>query len=487
MGTYRLSTGYTFDFPPKEPVNPFGLRLEIQDDEQEVLADLLNDYLTLHGTEAVQTDSDGNVIHTWQIVAQERYDRSALEREADLDRALQFVGEWKDEILAKQSIWLYRKNRGEAPKRSLLLGYTKQPAITGSYSQFGENRRARFSLALTRHKYWESLAVLTQTREDVSLAAGMIDLSTFIPGNSAPPTAPSRISEFLLEPFTNDVQETWIGIKPFGEGVSEFDPIIPVENGAAATGLPSGKNTDTTIDQTATAGGSTGNVNITDFSTTPEMMPRWTVSLLGAFPTATHYEHWIGRYRVLLRYRVTSATAVLGLALRVKNGGAGYAGGETLPPTYRSHTNTNWQVADLGAANLPPAGYRRFVANSYSIKEATFELHAELLSGSGNLECDVLYLVPARYAFHLNAFYNSGAELHMVTHEDDAVNGYVNFTGLTAVIDAHDPDIDEMWAYPPNSPGGVIVVVAQRDTGHVLADTADISISVVRRWVDKHG
>lgn len=478
-----VSVSLPYQFPPHivAPVNPHGVALQIQDDNQLVLADLTRDYLLVGGSGTTASNGAGKIIETLQIIAQRNYARSANERESDLEDVLRLIKEWVTNDHVARSIWLYRKNKNEAPKRALLFDSMKRVAQNRFNGEFAINGRSMFDLALTRHKLWESISVQSSSTTSLTLNGGVWDLQTAVNGLG---TAIGRISDLKVNP-SSAIVKTWVGIRSVNEGLTEFDPELPVSAAIVATGLPAGKNTDTTVNQVSGHADAIGNVAVTDFSTTTEMVPRWTVSLLGAFPSTTNYSDWIGRYRLILRYRTTATSTTLGLSMRVKWSGAAVARGVTLSPAYVEPANTDWQLIDLGTASIPPYRYRQLTADNYSVKETDFELSAERLSGAGNLECDRVFLMPERHSAFVDGEYSSGSELHLRTHEDDETIGYVNFSGQTAVVNAFQPSLSDDYGYPVG--GGKLVILGQRSDKHVSTDTADLAISVIRRWTGRHG
>jgi len=356
---------------------------------------------------------------------------------------------------------------GEGSKRAFIykgdLALTMPSGLRGGFL----DAELMATLTLHRHPFWENPSYETVSDSSVSIFGGTVDL-TGEAGSMG--TAPGRISRFKLGPLFNDFNDYWCGIRPAREGIADFDPIWEVEDGTIVD------TTDTSNDADATASG--GYRLTTTYGSDASLIERSTIRLNQAV-TVTNWDHFMGRYLVLARVKVTS-TAVCGIQMRY-----GYSSAPTIPQDEVYVDNTSWQLVELGEIQIPPHTYRDQLGSAgVDVRHTTISLWHERVSGSGSLYVDALALIPAEHLVTVkgmspNADLTPKVFLFTLPYDEQ----------ILTIDDNEDawPLMSAEWSardwYMPTDPG-IAVFAAQEapSQGHSLSQLLSTTIRYIPRW-----
>jgi hypothetical protein len=325
------------------------------------------------------------------------------------------------------------------------------------------NQRAAARLAVTRHPYWENLDAVEDTFlvpvyewGDVTDLTGLTEMGT----------APARIIECQITPTSGDgaITETWLGFRANNQGFSEFNPLWELEDGT------NGTDTGDVSDATASGG---YNVTCT-FATDATLAERVSLSTNQAHAGTTNWDHFNGRYQVLLRAKVGSSTEC-GVRLRLSSPSVD---GVAYEEVYID--NTAWKLIELGQVMLPIGSARSEMERWVSPRGNTFSIDAERLSGSGSLYLDCLYLIPAEHYFH--AFDESASMIGVVTITDptDRVTGWMQTNASPVQLSSDTACNWNDWHLPTDL--AFMVVAGQLSTGHNMSTAYEVYLTWVPRW-----
>lgn len=390
--------------------------------------------------------------------------------EQDINDLLERARRWQEDPNTTQGVWLEWSVDGEpgagtyAAKRAFL--YDGELALANWAGGKGAFTKAtvRGTMGIVRHPCWENVVYEELTSAAVPLDGGTVDL-TGEAGYMG--TEPGRILRTSLVHSHGQVR-TWIGIRPLYEGIAAFNAVWECENGTNAIA-----DTTDVADATASPSGGAGIKVQTTFVTSATMTERFQL-LVGDILMA-NYEDMVGGYLVLLRAKVSAAATCY---LRMRSGWD--TGTQRSYGDYVEVSSTNWHIYELGTVNIPGAGYRDEA--DPDPRDWGIWLDAERVSGAGNLECDVLYMVPSWALAMIDNQANSstvGAALSLVTLADDTQRTYEVLVGPPQVITQ--PDVATSNWLMPREPG-VLVVVGDETAGHVLTRTADLTMYYYPRW-----
>lgn len=414
----------------------------------------------------VSGQGDELIIETMDVIAAGTV-TAITAAEAEINDLLERAALFHNDSLVQDSVWLEWSTDSEpgagtyAAKRALLYGgalQVDQPDISvGGFLQGSLFAK----LILIRHPLWEELIEEEVNDSSVSLWCGEVSLSAYGYSGGYSGTAPSRI-EVLQFAIGNAIYKMWVGIRDLYQGVTDFDPKWELEDGT--------NGTDTTTQTVSGASG--GDVKQCTFSGDSSMVERVSIAISDVLASGSE-EHFIGRYLVLLRCQLSSAGSCL---IKMYHGLSNQVG--FVPSEAVFMDNTGWELIELGHIQIPPDGYRDQLSNRTALEDFTISIHAEQLSGSGNLNLDALCLIPSDHIVSVDQIGANPFGLYIETFEDD--------TAIARVISSSVPvDIPELaisaWHLPRDP--GIMVIAGQRETSHVLTD--DIT-SLNLQWYPRH-
>jgi hypothetical protein len=368
--------------------------------------------------------------------------------------------------LEQYPVYLRWYTDGEAAKQALVYDYALQPAARIGITpdlDVGDGLNALWSLAITRDREWESAddnPTSVASTEEVENAGVALDLTAITGG-----TANGRMTRLILGGGSEAFNKFWIGIHRLRLG--QADEIAAVDLTDAYT------SADTTIDA------ETGSVNGDRATVTFSAHPDWKARAYGVLPTggATSY-HWVGRWLVLARARQSGSTDVMIRVSVSANDLYLYGEQPTLlhqgPPAVVNRTEHH--LYELGEIQLPPFG----LGTSDDLSMIRLNLEARRISGPGQLYVDCFILIPAEHMVAVTGVVVEEEEqLYVDTDASGSVIAVVKgATGATVGIGAATV---RNWRWPKE--GGAVVAAFERSTGHVIADTVEVSISQRKRWL----
>ena len=317
-------------------------------------------------------------------------------------------------------------------------------------------------LALRRHGVFENLEPVTDSYTGYAFGTAYT-----LTGISESGTVPGRIQKATISAGVGcDVQEYWVGIRPVNAGVNSFSPVWILSDGVAGTDA-SDITDATTFD--------VYRVQVT-FATETGLAERVSVDTVQAHAATPEWDHWRGRYMVLVRAKVDSSTEC-GMVLHY---GDRHGSQTALEEVFLD--NTSWKLIELGEVTIPPGGYREAyeVSGDDLIKYFTFSVYAERLSGTGYLHLDSLYLIPTDCYAHgiFDAEDVSGCELAIFTTPDDRQDA--RMVAYSTQYTLQGETVLSNWVLPVDP--GVLVVAGQEMTQHNLLDTYDVDLTWFPRW-----
>lgn len=263
---------------------------------------------------------------------------------------------------------------------------------------------------------------------------------------------PARLRLLTFHNTTTPCYEFWIGYRETDQGYGDFNPLWELEDGT------NGTDASDTSDGTASGGYKV----VVNFATVTDWEERSRITLSEA-QGAVNWDDFKGRFVVLLRCKVGAST-VCGIQLKhgYEDDPDQVAGVKVLID------HTSWKLIELGQVANPTWGYREF-SHDYD-NPATWEMRIEANreSGSGSLDLDALYLVPAdHYAHveHVGTGTLSDAMLVAMVSPDDRPLVYLGATTQpVAAIEAEYTGLE----VPIDL--GFLVGAAQTKTAHSLTD-----------------
>ena len=377
----------------------------------------------------------------------------------DLDELAEAAREYHLNEKKADAVYFKWQSDGESDKQALVYDIESEIMANDPLSSplLGSNV-VILQVAIQRHPEYETTSATNTTSNGVSADGG-----TWAIGNAVG-TSPERISKFLI--WTSDAayvhQQIYAGIRPLYEGVGSFVALWEAEDGTAPTGT-------TVTDPDGTA---SGNKSLAcDLTSSVNSGIRTIITIDDV--VGSNYNHFIGKYHILARMKVASgATNVLVELAQVWKGSHSYHGTTFIEGV------TVWTLFSLGTVSFPPTGDRGNIASDHAdFAECGFSIFARSTDDTGTLDIDCYYLVPAEHTLTiLGTAIDTTDPLTIYTDPDDQVWGLGESTLSQGGLQISPSN----WRYPVG--GGLMVVVAQADSGHILSKTLDLSIDLTPRW-----
>jgi len=387
-----------------------------------------------------------------------------------LQNFLESIRLYSDNDIAIESSWLEWSACDEDPKRSLL--YSGRFDVT-SHDNVTPNlyeRAIEGVLTLTRHPLWENLATYEIDTVSKSNLGGQFNY-TGVTGNTL-----ARIAETTLTTLAAGTHwRFWVGIRRFNRGVTGFVPVWECEDSApgtwdADTGLKADVAPVGGVNDASPIG--LGNDSLTTtFAARQDLIERFHINIVDV--AGADYDHFQGRYLVLLRCRVVGAGGVAGVQM-----GYGYEVESANLAEEVYIDNTSWQLIPLGNISIPP--WRGpLAANRYYLGCGIFIFAEQLVACS--LDFDCLVLIPNEHLLQVEGFDVDPAGLGT----SDRINVRENDTewcrGETPISVTDTPSfVMTDWYCPPGS--GMVIVAAEDETVHTLGINIRVVMDTYSRW-----
>jgi len=410
--------------------------------------------------------SDGTIVESCTL--------RGINTDANLISAVNTLGDLAESIRRflsdhneGDSVW-YEINvaSGETAKRAVLYRLNIRSVFISKYTPLLGQGAALYELDFERSAAFEDTTYQSTVAGSPNSLGGTISLSAL------DATLPGRIQEAYIT-SSNALEEFWIGIRPTGAGVADFNPLWQCEDALTL-------GTDTTIQSDAAASpGTTNNVLRTTFAGGTAMANRFIIKL-DDVTASTSYFHFVGKYLVLLRCKVDSGATV---GVRMFSGYDNTLTAIYQPTYYRpvyGITNTLYMFKELGVISIPSFGYRRLLRNVALIKNFTIGVQAERTGGSGSnaIFCDCLVLIPYTHFIHASKAEMSAARVvHVYMDEMGESSALMS---ESAVALANMEVQSNNWEYPVD--GGLLVLAAERVTASDKTDAATIYLNYRRRY-----
>jgi hypothetical protein len=362
--------------------------------------------------------------------------------------------------------WLVWHADGEESKRALLYGGAmKFPTSTG-VNPLLEYQLVKVQVTLIRAPLWESIDGATSWESFTDGGSGVSTTGGQIEFSDIKGSAPARIRGISANYDTRvsgTLSEWWIGVRATHAGTGNFESLWECEDGT--------NGTDASDQADAAASG--GNAVRVTFGTT-SLAKRMTITVNDAC-SHSDYDHQFGRYLVLCRCKVASGTA--GIQMRT-----GYSEQNVYQEIYID--NTSYMFHPLGEITIPPwTGYR--YASSLFVKEFAITLYAEKLStgGSDYLWLDALVLMPAEHLLYIDGttIDDTSKVLEVITNDDETSSSFVLTSAASETIEDGPALAPRDWQLPVA--GGVLVVVAQGTSSHILSEDLTFTLAYYPRWL----
>lgn len=442
-----------------------------------------NSYDLYNGTLYASTDgwttavSSGVATETIKLVGADTNAnlRTAFDALDDIrGQVKKYAGDMNDDI----PVYLYKQTDGETLKRSRILDMHLEAINVDGNSSLLEGGGVKAILTVVRPDFWEVSSFGNKSGNNLDWTNPVLAL-TSVGGN-----VDARIDRTSCTWSAGVVSRIWMGIRPrrLGNGAlggSSDLPIAEIEDGTP--------DTDTSLASDATGGGAgaspytsvSNNIHRCNFNTDQTMARRsyfrWddTFSL-----TWDGVKYWAGKYKVLLRYKLSSSptTEVL---VQIKAGLSGDSSmGGTRPVLLTA--SGNYDLKEIGTINLPTWGLNKYGDGYYGttnrITYTQFEIWAELVTGTGGsstFDMDALIFIPAEYFIYVE---NGNLT---TTSDEIAILSAVDGSTVALQEDGSNRYKQTVIASPQNwyMPYGnsdLVIAVARTATTHQLLDEVDL-------------
>lgn len=422
-------------------------------------------------TQSWQRSGDNKVTETMILAKKDDTVANIRSEVVALETILEDASRWHRDKRRNDPYWWRWVTTGESAKRALIYDYALFPTNSKTFSPHLTRAAAAYQLAVTRHRAYENVTPLTHSVNGLTASGGIWNIS----GTIAAGLLDGRIGKLTIENTASggaseEIDQVWVGIRPFRNGVSTFDPIFEAEDAPGTTD---------TSDATA-SGGKYVNITLSSIST---QKLNWSLD-----SGSRAWEDHVGTYLVLMRYRYSNGSTLAGVSASLTVGGSAAVNQEQYPPQ-----TTVWHVHPLGEIEIPAFRVGSDIFANLSIFP-TLAINARSIEGAGTLHIDKITLIPTEYFFSAGGIDEdgstaingaSGEPLVIYTHPDDEVDGFT-YSTTGGIIRERPPIQPNNWFYPAE--GGVLVMeydITRLSTinVHSMSRTADLDIEVYPRWL----
>jgi len=384
----------------------------------------------------------------------------------EIEDVLEQVRKFHAGIPGSAAWWLEWSIDGEDHKRALLYSGAFSYPTKVAISPFMECQVHIAKLGLVRHPLWESGRgdIYSDSQAALSCLGGRWLM------NGCNGTEDGRIERLKIEATgSNEYYEVWAGIRGDHAGVQNFNPCWELESGSV---YPF-SDTSALFDATA----SNNWKHQCTFATTATLMLRSYIYVHDVAAAMGHsdYDHFQGKYKVLLRAKLSGAGAV-GVQMR-----SGYY---SLVLQHEEiiieESISAWWLYELGEIQIPTYGYAQYGLPGY-MSRYQIQLYAERLSGAISLDMDCLILIPSEHWVHVNTTHirSPFRYLNVDVLPDDTGNAHEMSYPPDVMYGPAELDSGD-WYMPTDA--GALVVAGQPAAGSVIASDLTVTHTIYPRW-----
>lgn len=419
-------------------------------------------------------DSEGRTVESMILVGKDT--------DANIIAAAQTIAELQESVklfsespFNYYSIWYEYSATAETAKRALIYDIQFKPVPRSVYGPTLGKGGSFYSLVITHSSKWEDRTFTSAWGiggGTFSCLGGTVTLAA-IKGS-----LPARLSQFVIGRYAGSgvaadpITRLWTGIRPTRYGVSSFVPKWELEDGTAVEDTAGAIETGASIVGLAPA-----NCMECDFATKTGLYRRVLISIDDVIAD-TNYNHFIGSYLVLLRYKL-SAAGTVGVQMRT-----GFVDNAPFAPHEEKYvTSTAWRYVELGEISIPPFSVR---SDSGALHIQSFEIGilAERLSGTPSIFLDCLILIPSEHIATA-----TGSDVYFDATPDPDESGIANYysyedgetsaVGLFSVGAAVSVNVTldytfRNWEIPID--GGLFVMAGEQEALQDLDDVVSASM-----------
>jgi hypothetical protein len=411
-----------------------------------------------------------SVVETFSVIATDTV-VNLLYQLKRLEDVMEEIRQYHDRVPTANQWWLEWHVDGEEERRALFYtGQMEYPALV-AMSPMIECQTIVVKFAFVRHPLWENDASTTVV-DQIAMPTDGVHASDKMILTGIEGTAPARIehAEVLLSAtpwmLTPQTYEYWMGIRPYHDGVANFDSVWEAELGT------------NDVDTADVADGSCSNnwKVVTTFVDTT-LVRRFYLQVQNIATVVGREVDYIGRYLVLARMRLDAAGTV-GVQMR-----SGYSDQIIHEELYVE--STLWYLYELGEIEIPPASDPAMYYRNW-LRSFMVSVYAERLSGTPNLEVDLLCLIPTEHFLHVSG---SIISYDPTNNKRDGIFTMANDTMFAIGYTKAAPDVvnDALSLIPLNwyipQEGGALVMIGQGPILHNLGETYEVQLEYYPRWL----
>ncbi len=298
-----------------------------------------------------------------------------------------------DALSDRVDVWLVMQADGEQVRRSIIYAMVVEPIDDNNFSGLLTRNAGYFSVAIEHGLTWETV---TPTIDTTSLSVrGGIDSMDLVDRGDLT----NRISYMKLAPTgSHPLNKLWVGFKPYhayiGSANKRFDPNMNCNNTHdMETGTTENPISDTS--KKVQAFGEDGKIIEITFNNSSDKKFRFSNILEGfngpGGKAAQYPESYVGKYRVVCRYRSTDDSSIYAISLKYGHHGAlDETQTAWLEPGVKSRT----RHAEIGIITIP---------KSPDPSHFLLETHVGRFAGSGSIYIDRYRLIPAESSIYLSS------------------------------------------------------------------------------------
>lgn len=372
---------------------------------------------------------------------------------------------WRDDPLQSESIWWHWNTEGESEKRSLV--HRIEYSLPAGFMSVTKHDQMVVELTVVHHPAYEPLTAAIET-----LTTSTSDAFGHTAELPALGDIEGRISSVEIAASSgNGTAEIWMGVKPYGAGISGFINIWELESGTEYTDTSSG----------AVTGASGGNAITCTFAT-DESLTKRSLVLMRDFAT-TNLDHNRGTFLWLLRYKAEGDGVSYHLRLNqshlqdkaIQPISEIYLAGEASP---------NWHIVPFGVATMPfGMGRDGLPVADLTFLWSGFTIDAARINGSSGDDLILDCLIPIPMAHHLhvqNAIPTvTPGYTYVKTFEDDGVMGY-STQGRNPITGFVHPSPPAPINWHTPAEGGLLVAAGTEQDGAIA--NLQIRLNQIPRW-----
>lgn len=376
--------------------------------------------------------------------------------------------EWRNDPLRAESIWWHWNIDGEADKRALV--HRLEFSLRDGFFSMLQGQSIVVDLTIIRHPYYEPITTPSSATANSSTRSFGITATLTGVGDT-----PSRIPLTRVYSTTAGTGRAWLGIKPFGAGVSGFQPIWELEDGSVGTDTTSG----------AVTGANGGNALTCTFGTDTALVER--AKIIYQNVSALNATHNAGRFLVLLRYKAEGS----GVGYHVRLNQAFNATNVVAPVSevyIDGETTPVFRFAELGVITLPfGSGRDDAPSAATSIAYSGVSLDVARIGGTSGDDfiMDCLVMIPMAHHLYIDDIFIN------VTFDEGIAMTFENDENLALSVNDSPPSTINQpapasfinWYVP--SEGGLLVA-AYEDSAAVVTNATAI-VQWLPRWAIFNG